>query len=67
MRLGTCHFINRKSAERYYSFVDDPKGYVEDGIRRSSICIGQPKYDPLRQKLEIDGDGRYHIIDVRYK
>jgi hypothetical protein len=66
MITGTYNFISRSAAERYYNFTGDPKGYVAAAIAEGRIEIGEPKIDRLRQSLEIDGDGRYVIRDLKY-
>lgn len=57
MRYGTCHFVTKADAVRYYT---DPE-VVERKLKDGEIKIGKP---PLKEgeKLKINGrEGRYFI------
>jgi hypothetical protein len=58
MRIGTCHFVSKTAADKYYK----PYGYTAcQKIAEGAIKIGKPTCN-LNEKVIVNSEGRYEII-----
>jgi len=67
MNIGTCNFINKFAAIRYYSSYIGGKGnriaakaLVDEKLRRKEIKLGPPSVSD-GESLYINNEGRYFI------
>ena len=64
MIIGTCHFVSRIHAVRYYhpqyNSLADAVNAVNTKLAEKSIVIGKPAEKP-NQKIRLDNEGRYFI------
>jgi hypothetical protein len=58
-RTGTCHYRSESEAKEVYH------SRFEDAIKEGAIKIGKPDYNPKKQKLLVDLDGRYWLEDLK--
>ncbi len=56
--IGTCHFKSKTDAIKYYGKIE-----ANEKISSGAIKIGEPKIG-FRQKLSINSEGRYFILDL---
>lgn len=62
MRWGTCHFISRAAAERYYRDYGDTAADVAAKIEAGEIHIGKPMTCEADETVKLDTkEGRYFI------
>jgi len=67
--VGTSWFPSMWCARRYYGYehgaISAPREAIERKIAEGLIHIGQPDFDPARQKLvTLDGGLRWGIQDT---
>ena len=69
LRVGTCHFVSRWTAVRYYAaqYGFDAGAEVEKKINSGEIKIGPPPLKPGERYALIDNDTRYAIEEDRAK
>ncbi len=58
-RTGTCHYRSEREAKASH------QGYFEHKLEEGAIKIGKPDFDPKKQKLLVDVDGRYWLEDLK--
>jgi hypothetical protein len=65
MITGTCYFVTREAAIRYYQPYEYPIAAeaVADKLARGEIFIGKPDLKPGQRLTTIDGGARYAIED----
>lgn len=61
MRIGTCHFVSREHAIRYYRPYGNTSLDIDEMIENGSILIGKPKLKPGEKLYVIDDGCRYAI------
>jgi hypothetical protein len=65
-RTGTCHFLSRRSAQRYYA---EPGGTwatareIERKIAAGEIKVGPPAIKPGQRLTLVDAGTRYAIVE----
>lgn len=66
LTIGTCHFRNVSFAENYYAQYgyNNARKAVKEKIKSGEISIGFPdlKNYPNAIRLDIDKDGRFHVV-----
>jgi len=62
MIIGTCHFVDKQAAIRYYSDYpyDDPSKTVERKLREGEIKLGPPRLGRGERRF-LNDEGRYCI------
>ena len=59
--VGTCHFVSRAGALRYYASQEHDKASVDQKLKDGSIKIGCPKLNPGEKLVIIADEQRYAI------
>lgn len=64
MIVGTCHFVNRCAAIKYYSdyHYDDVESTVNRKVEDGEIFIGRPLIKPGEKLVLLDDNTRYGIV-----
>ena len=66
-RFGTCHFVSRDAALKYYATYGQTSADVDGSIRQGNIAIGPPDLKPGFALAGVNEDGRYEIAEVGLK
>jgi len=64
--IGTCHFVSKQGALRYYRRQGILRKDVEDKINSCEIVIGKPLTPMGKKAVVIPDEGRYAIRDLRF-
>ena len=60
--VGTCHFVSRNAAYKYYAGYGLTAADVALKIAAREIAIGPPKVKGGEAVILVDGDTRYAVV-----
>lgn len=66
VEIGTCHFVTKLDALKYYRKQGILRKDVEDKIKSREIVIGRPVTPMGKKCVTIPDEGQYAIRDLRF-
>jgi len=63
--FGTCHFVSRRAALKYYAIYEQTAKDVDVSIAEGRIAIGPPTVKPGYCLAGVNEDGRYMIRELK--